>query len=149
MIIGLTQFKKLNISGVGNKPNTRMWSLYNRLQRQIKHAANCYQAAWNALYQLELDGGTWKDRYRALDIKDIRGPGKQSDNLIQMTNGQFEQSWIWMVGHSNRMENNEEELEYKLVVEEMRRTVAYLKWKVKWWHGQAHRHTQLDWVTSQ
>lgn len=31
----------------------------------------------------------------------------------------------------------------------MRRTVAYLKWKVRWWHGQAHRHTQLDSVTSQ
>ena len=169
MLTGLTQFKKLNICGAGNKPNTRMQTLYNRLQRRIKRAANCYQAARNALYQLEPDGGTWKDRYRELDIKDIRGPGKQTDDPIQMTNGRFEQSWIWMVGHSKRTETNEEEFdnimlaewakmrarrdrweeEYKLVVEEMRRTVAYLKWKVMWWHGQAQRQTQLDLVTSQ
>ena len=86
-----------------------------------------------------------------------------------MTNGRFEQSWIWLVGHSNGMETNEEEFdkimlaewakmqarcdrweeEYKLVVEEMRHTVAYLKWKVMWWHNQAHQQTQLDLVTSQ
>jgi len=29
MITGLVQFKKLNISGAGNKPNTRMRTLYN------------------------------------------------------------------------------------------------------------------------
>ena len=29
MITGLTQFKKLNICGAGNKPNTRMHTLYN------------------------------------------------------------------------------------------------------------------------
>jgi hypothetical protein len=168
MITGLTQFKKLNICGAGNKPNTRMRTLHNRLQRWIQRAANCYQATWNTLYQLEPDGGTWKDRYLALDIKNIRGPGKQIDDPIPMTNGRFEQSWIWMVGHSNGMENNEEEFDkimlaewakmrahrdrweekYMLVVEEMRCTVAYLKWKVKW-HGQAHRQTQLDFVTSQ
>src|ERR1700678_1404744 len=98
-----------------------------------------------------------------------RTSSKRGGRMIQMTNGRFEQSWIWMVGHSKRTETNEEEFdnimlaewakmrarrdrweeEYKLVVEEMRRTVAYLKWKVMWWHGQAQRQTQLDSVTSQ
>lgn len=111
MITGLTQFKKLNICGAGNKPNTRMRTLYNRLQRRIKRAANRYQAAWKALYELEPDGGTWKDQYHSLDAKDIRGPGKQPDDPIQMMNGRFEQSWIWMVGHSKRMETTEEEFD--------------------------------------
>ncbi|KIL55518.1 hypothetical protein M378DRAFT_188665 [Amanita muscaria Koide BX008] len=40
MITGLAQFKKLNVCGAGNKPNTRMRTLYDRLQRRIKQAAN-------------------------------------------------------------------------------------------------------------
>ena len=52
--------------------------------------------------------------------------------------------WAKMRARRDRWEE-----EYKLVVEEMRRTVAYLKWKVMWWHGQAQRQTQLDLVTSQ
>ena len=40
MITGLVQFKKLNISGAGNKPNTRMRTLYNRLQLRIQRAAD-------------------------------------------------------------------------------------------------------------
>jgi hypothetical protein len=133
-------------------------------------AANCYQAAWEALYQLEPDGGTWKDRYRQLDrAKDIRGPGKQLDDPVHMPNGRFEQSWIWMVGYSDDKDIMEEEFdqtmrsewakmrarrdrweeEYRLVVEEMRRTIAYLEWKAMWWHGQAHRRTNVDSVTSQ
>ena len=28
IVTGLYQFKKLNVSGTGNQPNTRMWSLF-------------------------------------------------------------------------------------------------------------------------
>ena len=165
MITGLTQFKKLNICGAGNKPNTRMRTLYNRLQRRIQRAANRYRVAREAVYELEPDG-TWHDQFRKLDPCDIRGPGKQRDDLLQVQNGRHEQSWIWTTCHSFGGDDTEEEFdkimraewakmrarrdrweeEYRLVVEEMRRTVAYLEWKAMWWRGQCHRRQDVDTV---
>src|SRR5271168_4829114 len=102
MITGLTQFKKLNIcASAGNKPNTRMQTLYNRLQRRIKRAANCYQAARNALYQLEPDGGTWKDRYRELDIKDIRAYAAHQAKKLELLAESCIQKWLPALSGAN------------------------------------------------
>jgi hypothetical protein len=119
MITGLSQFKKLNICGAGNKPNTHMRALYDRLQQSIRQAANRYRAAWEALYQLEPDGRSWRNRYCRLDpTKDIHGPGKQLDDPVQMQNGQFEQSWIWMVvGNSSGKDTSEEEFDETMCAE--------------------------------
>lgn len=166
MITGLTQFKKLNICGAGNKPNTRMRNLHNRLQRRIQRAAKRYQAAREAVQQLE-PGGIWSDQFRQLEQSDIRGPGKQSDDALYMPNGRHEQSWIWSVGRSGARKDTEEEFdkimraewakmrarrdrweeEYRLVVEEMRRTVVYLEWKAAWWRGQCWRRNDVDLAT--
>lgn len=159
MITGLVQFKKLNISGAGNKPNTRMRTLYNRLQLQIQRAADRYRAARDALLALD-PNGTWQDRFRKLNPADIRGPGRQEDDKIIQTNGQYEMSWIWLISRSSNGDSDGEaafdetmrsewakmrargdrwDEEYMLVQEEMRRTVVYLEWKANWWKGQASR----------
>ena len=42
VIQGLWQFKKLNVSGTGNRPNTRMLSLYTQFETKILHAATAH-----------------------------------------------------------------------------------------------------------
>jgi len=163
MITGLVQFKKLNISGAGNKPNTRMRTLYNRLQLRIQRAADRYRAARDALLVLDLNG-TWRDRFRKLNPTDIRGPGRQEDDKVTQTNSRYEISWIWLVLRSEGGLGGEEAFdetmrsewakmkarrdrwdeEYQLVQEEMRRTVAYLEWKASWWKAQALRRIVDD-----
>jgi len=168
MITGLVQFKKFNISGAGNRPNTRMRTLYNRLQLRIQRAAERYRVARDALLVLDRDG-TWQDKFQKLNTNDIRGPGRQEDDPIRRTNNRYEMSWIWLVardgGHLGQEEEFDEtmraewakmkarqdrwEEEYQLVQEEMRRTVAYLEWKADWWKGQAYRRAGLDLALSQ
>lgn len=96
LITGLTNFKKLNVSGAGNKPNTRMRTLLNRMMNKIDRSANRYIIARRALLSLDPSGGNWKDRLHKLDKKkDIRGPGRDPDDLT--SKGQYEISWIWTV----------------------------------------------------
>jgi hypothetical protein len=96
-ITGLNQFKKFNISGAGNKPNTRMRMLYNRVMNKIHRAAERYRTARAALLVLHPEGGDWSNRLRKLDQADIRGPGKAMDDAKPVPNGRYEPSWIWLV----------------------------------------------------
>jgi hypothetical protein len=169
MITGLIQFKKFNISGAGNKPNTRFRTIVNRLQNRIQRAADVYRTAYNALLILQPDGD-WKIRFRSLQPNDIRGPGRQADDPLQQSHSRYEMSWIWLVGKgSGSVGSGEGELdeslraewakmkarqdrwdeEYKLVQEEMRRTVVYLEWKARWWRQQAARRSVEDESISQ
>ena len=93
-ITGLNQFKKFNISGAGNKPNTRMRMLYNRVMNKISRAAERYRTARAALLTLQPDGGDWSNHLRNHDKGDIRGPGKAIDDLKPVPNGRYELSWI-------------------------------------------------------
>ena len=45
----LWQFKKANLSGMGNRPNTKSQTIYNRMSNQVDRAANKYQKARLAL----------------------------------------------------------------------------------------------------
>ena len=160
LITGLINFKKLNVSGTGNKPNTRMRTLHNRMMNKVDRSANRYIAARNALLSLDPSGGDWKDRLRELNKKtDIRGPGRDPDDLT--SKGRYEISWIWTVTRpvNNTLEESEEALnaslrpewtkakarrdrwdeEWQLVQEEMRRVVAYLEWRASWWREQGRR----------
>lgn len=154
IITGLWQFKKLNVAGMGNKPNTRMRSLYNRFNNKTLRCAERYRAAYAALLKLD-PLGTWRERLQFLHAKDIRGPGKEDDDT---SNGRFEPSWIWLVprvetapdmGDSEgqlddsmrpewaksqaRMQRWEEEV--LIIIEEMRRVIAYCEWKASWWRA--------------
>jgi hypothetical protein len=167
IIQGLWQFKKLNVSGTGNRPNTRMLNLYTRFETKLQHAANRYNVAYTALKALD-PNGSWKERLKELKSSDLRGPGRDTENPEDArSNGRFEPSWIWLVtrlpqergdnqteeefNHSMRTEWaqtrarmcrwNEELL---IIQEEMRRVLAYFEWRSSWWLEQGNRRTGLE-----
>jgi hypothetical protein len=162
LITGLTNFKKLNVSGAGNKPNTRMRTLHNRMMNKVDRSANRYISARRALLSLDPTGGDWKDRLCELDKQsDIRGPGRDPDDPT--SKGRYEISWIWTVFRpvNNTPDDSESEEvlnaslrsewtkakarrdrwdeEWQLIQEEMRRVVAYLEWRASWWCEQGRR----------
>ena len=62
-ISGLWQFKKVNISGTGNRPNTCMRSLFNRFNHRMRQSVLCYRAARSAL----ITGQQGEDRLKDLN----------------------------------------------------------------------------------
>lgn len=156
IVQGLWQFKRINVSGTGNRPNTRMLTSYNRINHKIERAAQKYRTARSALLALD-PTGTWKDRFRDLRREDIRGPGKDSNDTTT-TNGRFEPSWIWLVPRvrdsSIQTENEFNDSmrvewaktrarfqrwseEFEIVQEEMRRVLAWFEWRATWWENLA------------
>jgi hypothetical protein len=155
LISGLFTFKKLNLSGQGNKPNTRLRSIFNRINSKTDRLAERYRAAYKALLDLETDpNAPWRSRLRFLAAKDVSGPGKESGE----SSGRYQASWIWLVTPGTPSEDiGQQEFnssmrvewarsrarkdrwceEYLLLQEEMRRVVAYLVWKAKWWDSKA------------
>lgn len=163
IIQGLWQFKHLNASGAGNKPNTRMVMLYKRFDDKIKRAAQEYRTARNALSILD-PNGAWSLELRELKDQDIRGPGKDADD--NSSNSRYEPSWIWLMPHVSGSSNANQEEEFNesmrvewakararmmrwkeellLVSEEMRRVIEYLKWREQWWHERSSLRTHSD-----
>ena len=163
IVQGLWQFKKINISGTGNRPNTRMLTVYNRIKHKIDCAAQHYRTAQLALASLD-PGGTWKDRLLELKREDIRGPGRDLGDT-KTSNGRFEPSWIWLVHRDEtstpQTEDDFDESmqvecakararamrwqeEFEIVQEEMRRVLVWFKWKASWWESQANRRSAVD-----
>ncbi|KAH6869702.1 hypothetical protein BKA70DRAFT_1379599 [Coprinopsis sp. MPI-PUGE-AT-0042] len=119
----LAEIRRQRLSGQGNKPNTRLRGIYNRMNAKTDRLADRYRAAYKALLALETDTkATWRSCLKFLAPKDVSGPGKEADE----SSGQYQPSWIWL--------------------EEMRRVVAYLTWKADWWDSKASLHvgTSLD-----
>jgi hypothetical protein len=163
VIQGLWQFKKLNVSGTGNKPNTRFINLYKRFDKKTKRFAEKYRTAWQALHVLD-PNGSWAIRLKELKDGDIRGPGRDANDAT--TSSRYEPSWIWLVQRGGDTESGmcEEELnesmraewaktrarmsrwneELLLVQEEMRRVLVYHKWKASWWLTRSALRTGND-----
>jgi hypothetical protein len=76
IISGLWQFKKVNISGTGNRPNTRMHSLFNRFNHRMRQSVLCYRTACSALLAVNSGGQNWEERLKDLKDNDVCGPGK-------------------------------------------------------------------------
>jgi hypothetical protein len=168
VIQGLWQFKKLNVSGTGNRNNTRMLNSFSRFDTKLQLAANRYRVAYTALMALNLNGGSWKERLKELKPSDLRGPGRDSDNPQDgNSNGRFEPSWIWLVSRlpQERGENQTEDEfnqsmrtewaqtrarmcrwkeELLIIQEEMRRVLAFFGWKSSWWLEQANRRLNVE-----
>lgn len=167
IIKGLWQFKDLNASGVGNRPNTKMVTLYKRFDSKTKRAAEEYRAAWRALRVLD-PHGSWTIRLKELKDADIRGPGKEAYEE-SASNSRYAPSWIWLVSRAStnadaneathdgeftesmrvewakaraRMMRWQEEL--LLVQEEMRRVVEYLRWRAEWWRNRSSLRAHND-----
>ena len=159
IIQGLWQFKKINISGTGNRPNTRILGTYNKINRKLTRAIHMYRTARLALSVLDPDGD-WREELKELRPEDIRGPGKEADE----SNSRFVMSWIWMTRKSdNSSVGTEAEFneamrvewtkararmmrwqeEYLILQEEMRRVIAWFEWKGTWWEEQTTRRTNV------
>lgn len=163
VIQGMWEFKKINISGTGNRPNTRILDMYKSLTNKIDRYKHSYRIAHAALQVLD-PNGTWSLRLKVLNEKDIRGPGKDPDDPTQ--NSRYEPSWIWLVGcnPSSESEVVEEDFndsmrvewakaqaraarwgeELLIVQEEMRRTLEFLTWKSSWWISEACKRVVED-----
>jgi hypothetical protein len=163
IISGLWQFKKVNISGTGNRPNTRMRSLFNRFNNRMKQSVLRYRTARSVLLAVNSGGQNWEDRLKDLKDNDVRGPGKDDFYLQEAgkgaSKGRYEMSWIWLVPQSNSEvdRNSSEQVfdeglrvewsksqarkmrweeEVQILQEEMRRTIVFYEWKEQWWLNQ-------------
>ena len=165
VIQGLWLFKRLNISGTGNRPNTRMITLYKRFNKKTERAAEKYRSAWRALSVLD-PGGSWSTRFKELKKEHVSGPGKEPEDT---SNSRYEPSWIWLVPRVVDPSNAETTIgedEFKetmrvewskararmrrwseevlIIQEEMRRVIVYQKWKAAWWRERSSLRDLVD-----
>ncbi|EMD32302.1 hypothetical protein CERSUDRAFT_99693 [Gelatoporia subvermispora B] len=75
---GLLQRVKQNISGTGNKANTRSKTSIRAFTGKIKLAVERYRGARAALISLDPEG-SWKDMFKELRKEDNCGPGREED----------------------------------------------------------------------
>ena len=173
VIQGLWLFKRLNVSGTGNRPNTRMLSLYLRFNNKTDRAAQKYCVAWRALSVLD-PSGSWSHRLKELKPKDVSGPGRDPDDSTT-SNSRYELSWIWLVQHATQSSPSQSEMhigeeefnqsmrvewakararkmrwkeEVMLIQEEMRRVISFHKWKAGWWRDRASVRNHPDQVVA-
>lgn len=159
IIQGLWYFKKINISGTGNRPNTRILTTYKGLTRKLARAVFKYRRAREALLVLDPDGN-WKLELQVLRQEDISGPGKDPDE----SSGKYVMSWIWLLRKADKSNVSETEFnecmrvewtktrarmmrwqeEYLILQEEMRRVIAWFEWRASWWERQATRRVNAQ-----
>jgi hypothetical protein len=164
-VTGLVLFKKLHVSGTGQKHNTRIRTLFKRFGNKTERIAEHYRAARKSLEVLDPEG-SWQDRILVLRAEDIRGPGREDidkyDRKPANSEKRREPSWIWLVPRNESTSDNvpmEEHLDaslrvewsksraraarwtedVKLLVDEMRRVIEFEEWRAGWWRKQAHR----------
>jgi len=102
IISGFWQFKKVNVSGTGNQPNTHMCTLFDHLRHHTQGFVLCYHAAYSALLAADPEG-QWQDQLKTLNDMDVHGPGKDDfymqepgTSAARASKGCFELSWIWL-----------------------------------------------------
>ncbi|TDL14310.1 hypothetical protein BD410DRAFT_734277, partial [Rickenella mellea] len=157
----LWQYKLSNVSG--QRATTRTRSYIDRFNEKIQQYARKYRAACTALLVLH-PNGEWVHQFQALFGTDIRGPQLDDGNHLngkeRESEGRRMLTWIWTVSISADADDSSEEHddmrvewvkskaraerweeEVILVSEEMRRTLAFLEWRAKWWEGQVHRRS--------
>jgi hypothetical protein len=164
IVTGLVLFKKLHVSGTGQKKNTRMRTLFKRFSNKTERVAERYRAARRALEVLN-PNGAWQERLHVLRAEDIRGPGREDidkyDRKPENSEKRREPSWIWLVPHCESgpdAVSMEEHLDAHLRVEwaksraraarwtedtslledEMRRVIEFQECRAGWWRTQAH-----------
>ncbi|KAH9884045.1 hypothetical protein C8Q73DRAFT_661408, partial [Cubamyces lactineus] len=157
---GISEFKRLNVSGTGNKPNTRVRALYAKfLRKQVRLVAR-YRAAYCALAKIDADGN-WRRTFRELLDSHLTGPGRDDDDVGE---GHVEISWIWLAPCSAFSDSDESreyndsmraewarskaraerwEEEVELLVEEMDRVVKFLEAEASQWRLRADRRVHI------
>ena len=165
LIRALTKKTRSHISST-QRTTTRTHGLYDRATAQQARAVSGYRTSRNAISALapNEEFGSWKAAFLELKDDDIRGPGyedekpsKSRSSKSRSSKSHFIQSWIWTTSPhvqtsiedsdlqatvriewckaQARAKRHEEEVE--LVVEEMRRTLAYFEWNACEWESRA------------
>lgn len=168
ILTGIADFKRFNVSGTGQRTAGKVRSLFAKFQDKVTRAAERYRAARAALVNLDR-GGDWESRFKELVDADLRGPGRNEEN--EPSKGRYEMSWIWLVprgsgfalpeGVMGELDPNEFLTNVKvewarsqaraerwreevmLLQEEMRRVIAYFRWKARWWCEQGKGEQQV------
>ena len=141
-------------SHIANTQRTAMRTrgLFNKVKVKLNQAVSMYRVSWKAIGSLapNEEFGPWKETLLQLQDSDIRGPGREDS---EPSESRFIQSWIWTTTSQHSTLPNDPDLqatlriewcktqerakryeeEVQLVVEEMRRTLAYLEWNSQEW----------------
>lgn len=145
---GLITFHKVQLSGQGQKAQTKSQAAMQSIQDRIDRCVQRYRVARNALLCLDPDGN-WTEIYFPLTDDDNRGPMKEQAEMSS-SDGKYTPSWIWRSNTTtiSREEVNEDmrvewaqcmaradrwEEEVTLLQEEMRRVVHFLEWRSDDW----------------
>ncbi|KAI0686904.1 hypothetical protein C8T65DRAFT_590675 [Cerioporus squamosus] len=148
ILVGIADFKRLNISGTGQRTSGRVRTLFTKFQEKVKRAAERYRGARAALESLD-NGGDWEARFKVLLDADLRGPGRESND--RGSEGRHQISWIWLVPRGTDQVSKASWTqtaerwgeEVTLLQEEMRRVIEYFDWKAGWWQQQAARRSNI------
>ncbi len=114
---GFVRYKIKDVSGPGQKANTRARNLLIRLREKIERCADRYRASRAALEILDFSGD-WQGNFKALLASDVQGPnGTSPDDTIAAMSKQSKRrkgtgeglrqlSWIWRVRRTARTEGS-------------------------------------------
>ncbi|PIL29361.1 hypothetical protein GSI_09412 [Ganoderma sinense ZZ0214-1] len=160
VLAAISEFKRLNVSGTGQRAVTRTLGVYNRFLVKERRCTERYRAARTAMVALD-PTGKWVETYKVLLDGDLRGPRRDDDEVVS-SEGCYEISWIWLTprsalepGETSSGATAEEftetmraewarskaraerwEEEEQLLLEEMRRVLTFFEWKSRWWQSQ-------------
>lgn len=155
LIRAVTKKTRVHIYGT-QRTTTRTHGLYDKATTKQARAVSGYRASRNAISALapNEEFGSWKTIFLELKDSDIRGPGCEAE---EPSASRFIQSWIWTTSPHITTSTEDSDLqatvriewckaqarakrfeeEVELVVEEMRRTLAYFEWKACEWERHA------------
>jgi hypothetical protein len=152
-------YKRQQIDGTGNVPQTRALAAVASLQKRIELLADTYRAARRALRSLTPNDQDVLN-LQELTAADIRGPQPDRTSESRESEGYFRPTWIWVVKGDNRSGEDNNALRYEwvrmrarrdrwreevaLLLEEMRRSVAYLRWKAHQWVERSNQQNITD-----
>ena len=156
---GLITFHKVQLTGEGQKTQTKSQAVMRTIQERIDKCVRRYRVARDALLCLD-PRGEWRDLYLPLADADSRGPGKEPEE-ISSSDGRYTPSWIWRSTTTtvSPAEVNEDmraewaqcvaraqrwEEEVILLQEEMRRVVQFLEWRSKNWFAKVDSRTDAS-----
>ena len=116
---GLIHYKITQVSGPGQKANTRARILIERFREKITRCAERYRVSHAALKRLD-PAGDWQDYLKPLLESDVKGPNGSSpdDPVVAISKrlkrskgtgeGVRQVSWIWRVRRKISITNTEE-----------------------------------------
>ncbi|TDL13645.1 hypothetical protein BD410DRAFT_735067, partial [Rickenella mellea] len=120
---GLVSYKHIQVSGPGQRANTRARSLLTRFREKTDRCAERYRAARSALAALD-PGGSWTKQFQVLKKEDVRGPGREDDGGARPVGrraygvgtgeGHAEFSWIWIVQRGKKVGGEDVDSEVKV-----------------------------------